>query len=87
MLNTGTSPAAPPIPGLADTPYWTNRDIVRLTELPASLAVLGGGAIGCEIAQALAAFGVEVSVIEAADRLLAVEEPEASAAVAKAFRR
>ncbi|MEV8639208.1 NAD(P)/FAD-dependent oxidoreductase, partial [Streptosporangium sp. NPDC051023] len=85
VLNTGTSPAAPPILGLADTPYWTNRDVVRLTELPASLAVLGGGAIGCEIAQAFAAFGVKVTVIEAADRLLAVEEPEASAAVAKAF--
>ncbi|WP_433355816.1 dihydrolipoyl dehydrogenase family protein [Microtetraspora malaysiensis] len=85
VLNTGTSPAAPPISGLADTPYWTNRDVVRLTELPASLAVLGGGAIGSETAQAFAAFGVEVTVIEAADRLLAVEEPEASAAVAKAF--
>ncbi|MEU1393127.1 MULTISPECIES: NAD(P)/FAD-dependent oxidoreductase [unclassified Nonomuraea] len=85
VLNTGTSPAAPPIPGLADTPYWTNRDVVRLAELPASLAVLGGGAIGCEIAQAFASFGVVVTVIEAADRLLAVEEPEASAAVAKAF--
>ncbi|MFI7106999.1 dihydrolipoyl dehydrogenase family protein [Nonomuraea sp. NPDC050227] len=85
VLNTGTSPAAPPIPGLAATPYWTNRDVVRLTELPASLAVLGGGAIGSELAQALAAFGVEVTVIEVADRLLAIEEPEASAAVEKAF--
>ncbi|MFD1935480.1 FAD-dependent oxidoreductase [Nonomuraea mangrovi] len=47
--------------------------------------MLGGGAIGCEIAQVFAAFGVEVTVIEAADRLLAVEEPDASAAVAKAF--
>ncbi|MGW2157054.1 dihydrolipoyl dehydrogenase family protein [Nonomuraea sp. NPDC001699] len=85
VLNTGTSPSAPPIPGLAGTPYWTNRDVVRLTELPASLAVLGGGAIGSELAQALAAFGVEVTVIEASDRLLAVEEPEASAVVAAAF--
>ncbi|MEV8631289.1 NAD(P)/FAD-dependent oxidoreductase [Streptosporangium sp. NPDC051023] len=85
VLNTGTSPSAPPVPGLADTPYWTNRDVVRLTELPASLAVLGGGAIGCELAQALASFGIEVTVIEVADRLLAVEEPEASAAVAEAF--
>ncbi|NUP30573.1 MAG: NAD(P)/FAD-dependent oxidoreductase [Streptomycetaceae bacterium] len=85
VLNTGTTPAAPPISGLADTPYWTNRDAVRLTELPRSLAVLGGGAIGCELAQVFAAFGVEVTVVEALDRLLAVEEPEASQAVAKAF--
>jgi pyruvate/2-oxoglutarate dehydrogenase complex dihydrolipoamide dehydrogenase (E3) component len=85
VLNTGTTPAAPPIPGLADLPYWTNRDAVRLTELPPSLAVIGGGPIGCELAQVFATFGVEVSVIEVADRIIAVEEPEASAALAKAF--
>jgi pyruvate/2-oxoglutarate dehydrogenase complex dihydrolipoamide dehydrogenase (E3) component len=85
VLNTGTSPAAPPIPGLADAPYWTNRDMVQLTELPASLAILGGGAIGCELAQVFATFGVDVTIIEAADRILAMEEPEASEAVRKAF--
>jgi pyruvate/2-oxoglutarate dehydrogenase complex dihydrolipoamide dehydrogenase (E3) component len=85
VLNTGTSPAAPPVPGLADAPYWTNRDAVQATELPASLAVLGGGAIGCELAQVFATFGVQVTVIEAFDRLLAPEEPEASEAVQKAF--
>jgi pyruvate/2-oxoglutarate dehydrogenase complex dihydrolipoamide dehydrogenase (E3) component len=85
VLNTGTSPAAPPVPGLAEVPYWTNRDAVRATELPTSLAVLGGGAIGCELAQVFAAFGVQVSVIEAFDRILAPEEPEASEAVQRAF--
>lgn len=85
VLNTGTTPSAPPIPGLADAPYWTNRDAVPLTELPASLAVLGGGPIGCELAQVFATFGVDVTVVEAADRILSVEEPEASEAVAKAF--
>ncbi|WP_425953768.1 dihydrolipoyl dehydrogenase family protein [Xylanimonas sp. McL0601] len=85
VLNTGTTPAAPPIPGLADTPYWTNRDAVPATELPTSLAVLGGGAIGCELAQVFAAFGVKVTVVEAFDRLLAPEEPEASEAVQRAF--
>ncbi|TQK71423.1 NAD(P)/FAD-dependent oxidoreductase [Nocardioides sp. SLBN-35] len=85
VLNTGTEPAVPPIPGLAGTPYWTNRDIVRVRDLPASLAVLGGGAIGCELAQAFARFGVEVTVIEALDRILGPEEPEASAVVHKAF--
>ncbi|KRF36142.1 dihydrolipoyl dehydrogenase family protein [Nocardioides sp. Soil805] len=85
VLNTGTEPLVLPIDGLADTPYWTNRDIVQLTELPRSLAVLGGGPIGCEMAQALARFGVEVTVIESADRLAAVEEPESSALITRLF--
>lgn len=86
VLNTGTRPAAPPIPGLDGTPYWTNREIVRVTELPESLAVLGGGAIGCELAQIMAVFGVEVTVVEGGDRLIAVQEPEASTTLEKAFR-
>jgi pyruvate/2-oxoglutarate dehydrogenase complex dihydrolipoamide dehydrogenase (E3) component len=85
VINTGTAPSAPPIPGLADTPYWTNRDAVKLTELPSSLIVMGGGAIGCELAQVMAFFGVRVTVVEVADRLVALEEPEASAALAQAF--
>lgn len=85
VLNTGTAPSAPPIPGLADTPYWTNRDAVKLTELPSSVIVLGGGAIGCELAQVMALFGVHVTVVEAADRLVALEEPEASRALEEAF--
>lgn len=87
VLNVGTAPAAPPIDGLADTPYWTNRDAVRLTELPASVVVLGGGAIGCEFAQLLARFGTRVTVVEAADRLVAGDEPEASAVLAEAFAK
>jgi pyruvate/2-oxoglutarate dehydrogenase complex dihydrolipoamide dehydrogenase (E3) component len=85
LLNTGTEPGVPPVEGLADTPYWTNRDAVRVTELPASLIVLGGGAIGAELTQVFARFGVEVTVLEVADRLLAPEEPEASAAIEKAL--
>jgi pyruvate/2-oxoglutarate dehydrogenase complex dihydrolipoamide dehydrogenase (E3) component len=85
VLNTGTAPSAPPIEGLADTPYWTNRDAVRLTELPSSLIVIGGGAIACELAQAMSLFGVQVTLVEIADRLISVEEPEASAALEKAF--
>jgi pyruvate/2-oxoglutarate dehydrogenase complex dihydrolipoamide dehydrogenase (E3) component len=79
VIATGTAPSVPPIPGLAGTPYWTNQDAVRVTEPPASLLVLGGGAIGCEFAQAFARFGVAVRVLEGADRLLPGEEPEASA--------
>jgi pyruvate/2-oxoglutarate dehydrogenase complex dihydrolipoamide dehydrogenase (E3) component len=87
VLNTGTSPGVPPIPGLADTPYWTNRDAVQLTDLPASLIVIGGGAIGCELSQVFARFGVSVTVVEVADRILALEEPEASKVVSESFGR
>ncbi|HEX4686802.1 MAG TPA: NAD(P)/FAD-dependent oxidoreductase [Nocardioides sp.] len=85
VVNSGTAPSAPPVPGLADTPYWTNRDAVKLTELPSSLVVVGGGAIGCELAQVMALFGVQVTVVEVADRLVALEEPEASEALERAF--
>lgn len=85
VLNVGTDPAVPPVDGLADTPYWTNRDLVQLRRLPSRLLVLGGGAIGCEMAQAVARFGVEVTVVEMADRLLAPEEPEASEVVTRAL--
>ncbi|HEX2894708.1 MAG TPA: NAD(P)/FAD-dependent oxidoreductase [Marmoricola sp.] len=85
VLNTGTTPSAPPIDGLEAAGYWTNRDVVRLTELPSSLIVVGGGPIGCEMAQVMAQFGVRVSVVEVADRLVAVEEPEASEVLEKAF--
>jgi len=85
VLNTGTAPVAPPVDGLEGTPYWTNRDAVALTELPRSLVVIGGGPIGCEFAQVFARFGVQVTIVEVADRLVAVEEPEASELLAKAF--
>ena len=85
VLNTGTAPAAPPVQGLADTPFWTNRDILRTADLPASMVVLGGGAIGVELAQAFARFGTRVTVVEVAPRVLALEEPEASAIVATAL--
>ncbi len=85
MLNTGTEPAAPPIEGLQGTPYWTNRDAVAVTELPGLVVVLGGGPIGCEFAQVFARYGVDVTVVEMADRLVAIEEPEASELLEKAF--
>jgi len=87
VLNTGTEPSAPPIDGLAGTPYWTNRDALEAAEIPGSLIVVGGGAIGAELGQAFARFGVRVTVLEVADRILAPEEPEASALVADVFGR
>jgi pyruvate/2-oxoglutarate dehydrogenase complex dihydrolipoamide dehydrogenase (E3) component len=83
VLNVGTSAVVPPIPGLADVPYWTNRQAVQLEQLPRSLIVLGGGAIGLELAQVFARFGVRVSVIEALPNLLPMEEPEAGVLLAK----
>jgi pyruvate/2-oxoglutarate dehydrogenase complex dihydrolipoamide dehydrogenase (E3) component len=85
VVNSGTEPAVPPIPGLADTPYWTNRDAIATERVPESLCVLGGGAIGSELAQVFARFGSRVSVVEAAPRLLPLEEPESGALVAESF--
>lgn len=78
ILNAGTLPASLPIDGLADTPYWTNREVVKVTELPESLVVVGGGPIGCELTQAFARYGVQVTLLEVADRILGPEEPESS---------
>ncbi|MFC5181987.1 dihydrolipoyl dehydrogenase family protein [Actinomadura harenae] len=85
LLNTGTSPTAPPVEGLADLPYWTNRDIVKATTAPASMLVLGGGVVGAELAQIFARFGTHVTIVEVADRLLALDEPESSALVERVF--
>ena len=74
------SPPCRPIDGLDGTPYWTNREAIAATELPDSLVVLGGGASALELAQAFARFGVQVTVVEVADRILALEEPESSRA-------
>ncbi|HEX6473294.1 MAG TPA: NAD(P)/FAD-dependent oxidoreductase [Streptosporangiaceae bacterium] len=87
VVATGTEPAAPPIDGLAGTPYWTNREAVETEQVPESLIVLGGGAIGLELAQVFARFGAQVTVAEAADRLLPLEEPEASRLIAEVFTR
>ncbi|ABP56870.1 dihydrolipoyl dehydrogenase family protein [Salinispora tropica] len=86
VLSTGTRPFAPPIDGLAETPYWTNHQAIEVERLPESLLVLGGGAIGLELTQVFARFGVRVTVVEALDRILATEEPESSEVVAAALR-
>ena len=85
VIATGSEPAIPPIPGLADVDYWTSHDVIRAEKLPQSMIVIGGGGVGCELGQVLARFGVAVSVVEASDRLLQAEEPEASKVVEAAF--
>ncbi|MFB4319277.1 dihydrolipoyl dehydrogenase family protein [Actinomadura sp. 21ATH] len=86
VLATGSRPRVPPVPGLEGTPYWTNREAIEAEEAPASMLVLGGGAIGVELAQVFARFGTAVTVLEGGDRLLAQEEPEAGELAAKALR-
>ncbi len=85
VINSGTSPAVPPIPGLAGTPYWTNREIIETKDVPPSLMVLGGGAIGAELAQVFARFGSQVTIVEALGQLLPLEEPEAGELIEKVF--
>lgn len=80
IANGGTA-AIPPIPGLDTVDYWTNRQAVLPRERPASLVVLGGGAVGVELGQAFARFGSKVTIIEAGPRFLGLEEPEAGAAL------
>jgi len=87
VLAAGTTPVIPPIDGLAGTPYWTNHEAIEAEAVPESLIVLGGGAIGVELAQVFARFGAEVTVVEAGDRLVALEEPESGALVAEVFGR
>lgn len=77
VVAAGTTPSIPPVDGLADTPYWTNRDAIEAKEPPGSLIVLGGGAIGAELAQVFARFGSQVSIVDMADQLVPMEEPEA----------
>jgi pyruvate/2-oxoglutarate dehydrogenase complex dihydrolipoamide dehydrogenase (E3) component len=86
VLASGSGPAAPPVEGLDQVPYLTNETVFDLDALPGRLAVLGGGAIGCELAQAFARLGAQVTVVEVADRLLALEEPETSEVVTAALR-
>ncbi|WP_353508290.1 NAD(P)/FAD-dependent oxidoreductase [Intrasporangium sp.] len=87
VVNAGSRAAIPPIEGLDAVPYWTNRGLIEAKELPGSLVVLGGGAIGCELGQAVARFGVDVTIVESGPRLLSAEEPEASEKLAVVFER
>jgi pyruvate/2-oxoglutarate dehydrogenase complex dihydrolipoamide dehydrogenase (E3) component len=86
VIATGSSPAVPDIPGLADVPFLTNETIFDLERLPDSLCVIGGGAIGVEMAQAFRRLGARVSLIEA-QSLLGAEDPELVAPVRRALMR
>lgn len=86
VLATGSRAAMPPIPGIDQVSgVLTNENLFELTVMPPRLGIIGGGAIGCEMAMAFAAFGSRVTVFEGADRLLPMEEPEASAVIERAM--
>jgi pyruvate/2-oxoglutarate dehydrogenase complex dihydrolipoamide dehydrogenase (E3) component len=96
VIATGTAPAIPPIPGLAElighglTPegkVWTNREVLQIKQAPESLIIIGGGAIGAELAQGLVRFGVQITQLEGFDRILGPEEPEAAEVIADVLRR
>ncbi|HCB06570.1 MAG TPA: pyridine nucleotide-disulfide oxidoreductase [Nocardioides bacterium] len=86
LLNTGTAPLRLSIDGLDATPYWTNREAMKVTEVPDRLVVVGAGPNGLELAQAFARYGARVTLLAAADRIAEKEEPEASAALAAVLR-
>jgi pyruvate/2-oxoglutarate dehydrogenase complex dihydrolipoamide dehydrogenase (E3) component len=86
VVATGTTPAMPPIHGLADAEPWGNREATTAKRAPDSMVVLGGGAVGVELAQAWQTLGSEVSLIESEERVLAPEEPFASEQVTKGLR-
>jgi len=81
VIANGSTAAIPPIAGLDSVDYWTNRQAAIPRELPVSLVILGGGAIGVELGQAFARLGCRVTVIEAGSTFLGLEEPEAATAL------
>ena len=87
VLATGGEPAAPPIEGLTEVDYWTNREAIEAATNPASMIVLGAGPIGLELAQVYARFGTQVSIVEVADHALPAEEPENGAAIGAMLAR
>lgn len=87
VLATGAQPLVPPIPGLAEADPLTSENLWDLDSLPRRLLVMGGGPIGCELAQAFARLGSAVTLIDMAPQLLPREDADVSAHVAEVFRR
>ncbi len=85
VVATGSTPTVPPIEGLADVPYWTNREAVWAGEVPESLVVLGGGPVGAELSQFFHRMGARVTLVEGNEHLLARVDPEAGALLRERF--
>ncbi|AKH19372.1 pyridine nucleotide-disulfide oxidoreductase [Sedimenticola thiotaurini] len=86
IVATGARPFVPPIPGLDQIPYLTSDDLWTLRDLPKRLLVLGGGPIGCELAQCFARFGSQVTIVEMAPRLMIREDEDVAELVTTRFR-
>jgi pyruvate/2-oxoglutarate dehydrogenase complex dihydrolipoamide dehydrogenase (E3) component len=86
VIDTGTQPWAPPVPGLDEAGFWTNREAIEAAEVPESLIVLGSGAVGMELTQVFARFGSAVMVVEPGPHILPHEEPESAAVLADSLR-
>lgn len=87
VIATGSRPAIPPIPGLAETGYLTNETVWDLTHLPPRLAVIGAGSIGAELAQAFRRFGSDVTIFDVLPRLLGREDEQAADVIRRVFER
>jgi dihydrolipoamide dehydrogenase len=87
IVATGAEAVVPPIPGLVEAGFWTNRDATDLTEIPESIVVVGGGAVGIEISQFLARFGSRVTLVQGPPRLADREAPEIGDALAAILER
>jgi pyruvate/2-oxoglutarate dehydrogenase complex dihydrolipoamide dehydrogenase (E3) component len=87
VVATGSSVAPPPLPQLRETGYLTSDDALRLSQLPESLIVLGGGPIACEFAQFFARFGVKVSLLQRSEHVLREFDTDAATVIEKVFRR
>ena len=86
VIAAGARPFVPPIPGIEEIGYLTSDTVWDLRELPKRLVVLGGGPIGCELTQAFARFGAQVTQVEMLPRIMIREDPEVSELVAQRFR-
>jgi pyruvate/2-oxoglutarate dehydrogenase complex dihydrolipoamide dehydrogenase (E3) component len=87
VIATGSEPVAPPVEGLTDVPAWTSAEALTWPDLPRRLIVLGGGPVGCELAQIYAAFGSQATMIEAEDHVLPGEAPFTGEILADGLRR
>ncbi|MFO7635621.1 MAG: mercuric reductase [Caldilinea sp.] len=87
VIATGSRPASPPIPGLAETGHLTNEKVWDLTSLPPRLAVIGAGPIGAELAQAFRRFGSAVTVFDVIPRLLGREDEDAANVIRRVFEQ